>query len=296
MKITKTSVCVLLVTFLVGSASVLPPATKQIASEIPGDAATVAPAVAPPFDADAELEIVKENDNRDYEEKYPFKIKLLETGAGFHGDEVDAKSGETWLGLFNENGSHVLRRTKIKIRRVHDPVVDGYEEKSAKRKTGKDVAVNDKANPLFLLKNAEKLAEGETTTLFRGATDEEIVEYSDERASLKNGFFHGYEIGGKNYTLRVKEAKTERGERILALILEGDDRRRRQILHTMNVANNDSLGALFWTGDLDRDEQPDFYMELYIHDNVINKNLFLSAPAEKDKLVKKVAYLWTTGC
>jgi hypothetical protein len=78
------------------------------------------------------------------------------------------------------------------------------------------------------------------------------------------------------------------------LFLEGGGRR--QILHTMNVANSDSLGALYWVGDLDRDEQPDFYMELYVHDNVSNKNLFLSAPAGKNELVKKVAYFWTTGC
>jgi hypothetical protein len=294
MKLTKTSVCVLLVTFLVGYASVSPPATKQIAREMPGDVSTVAPAAAPPFYVDGEPETVKENDNRDFDEKYPFKIKLLETGEGFHGDEVEAKSGETWLGLFDENGRHVLRRTKIKISRVHDPVVDGYEEKSAKRKTGKTVAVNDKANPLFLLKNAGNLRAGEIRTLFRGVTDEETVEYSDEMTSLKNGFFHEYEIGGVKYTLRVKEAKTVDGERVLALFLEGGGRR--QILHTMNVANSDSLGALYWVGDLDRDEQPDFYMELYVHDNVSNKNLFLSAPAGKNELVKKVAYFWTTGC
>ncbi|HLM01689.1 MAG TPA: hypothetical protein VK400_11590 [Pyrinomonadaceae bacterium] len=295
MKITKTSIGVLFVTFLIGHASVPPLATKQIVPEqIPGHVSTVSTAIEKPFSVDGELETVEENDNHDYGGNYPFKIKLLETGDGFHGDEVPAKDGETWLGLFNENGRHFLRPTKVKIRRVYDPIVDD-EEKHPKRKTGKSVEVNDKANPVFLLKNSEKLRAGEVATLFRGVTFEEIVEYSDEMTSLKKGFFHEYEIGGKKYTLRVKEAKTEEGERVLALMLEGEGKR--QILHTTNVNEySEELGALFWVGDLDRDGKPDFYMELYVHENVSHKNLFFSAPAAKDKLVKKVAYFWTTGC
>src|SRR5262245_10920857 len=38
------------------------------------------------------------------EDPTKFTIKLQETGEGFHGDEVNAKNNETWLGLFNKNG------------------------------------------------------------------------------------------------------------------------------------------------------------------------------------------------
>ncbi|HEX8735867.1 MAG TPA: hypothetical protein VF721_11115 [Pyrinomonadaceae bacterium] len=294
MKITKTSASVLLIAFLIGYASVPTPQTKQIVAETPSDVSTDSPA-APPFCIKGEPETVEENNNWDYEENYPFKIKLLETGEVFHGDEVAAEDGETWLGLFKaENGKHFLRPTKIKIRRVHDQIVND-EKKYPKRKTGKSVGTDDKTAPLFLLKNAENLRAGEITTLFRGVTVEEIVEYSDEMTKLKKGFFHEYEIGGKKYTLQVKEAKTGDGKKILALILEGAGRR--QILHTVNQAEySEELGALFWVGDLDRDRKPDFYMELYINDNMDYKNLFLSAPASKGKLVKKSAYFWTTGC
>jgi hypothetical protein len=71
---------------------------------------------------------------------------------------------------------------------------------------------------------------------------------------------------------------------------------KRKILHTVIESNYAELGNLYWVGDLDRDGKPDFFLELYEHDNVDNKVLFLSSEAEKGNFVKKVAYFWTTGC
>ncbi len=78
------------------------------------------------------------------------------------------------------------------------------------------------------------------------------------------------------------------------MILESDEIR--QILHTINAEYTDSLGTLHWTGDLDRDGKPDFYFDLFEHENVENRILFISSEAEKGKLVKLVAQFWTTGC
>jgi hypothetical protein len=101
-------------------------------------------------------------------------------------------------------------------------------------------------------------------------------------------------INGNEYKLQVVEAKNEKDEKILALILESEATK--QILHTLNADYNSDLGNLYWVGDLDRDGKPDFYMDLYVHYNAGNKVLFLSSQAERGKLVKKVAYFWTTGC
>lgn len=298
MKITKITVSVFFLAFLIGYVSV--PQTKRISLKTQVDVPKSLP--IQPIETKPALETIEEIDNRpDDENKYPFKIKLLETGEGFHGDEVKAKSGEIWLGLFSENGKHYLKFTKIQIRRVHDAVVDGYEEKYAKQKTGKTVSVKSRNKPIFLLKDANVLGEGEVATLFRGITWNEVLENEDSSpppdetyTSLTKDFTQEYEIGGKEYKLYVIEAKNKESERILALILESHGVK--QVLHTMNVNYDSGLGTLYWVGDLDRDEKPDFYFDLYAHENVENRVLFLSSKAGKGKLVKTAAYFWTTGC
>jgi hypothetical protein len=306
MKITKITTCVFFLAVFIGYVSV--PRPKQVLSETFVDNPKPLPlqqvetkdasGAIEEVDNRTNLEIIEEIDNWIDEDKYPHRIKLLETGDGFHGDEVKAKSGETWLGLFSKNGKSVLRSTKIKIRRVYDDIAD-YPNK--RKKTGKSVSVHDAERPLFLLKNAETLTQGEVSTLFRGITwreiseDENLEGAPDEYLTgLVKGFAQKYKIGGKEFKLSVIEAKNENHERILALISE--HKGNRQILHTMNIAHNSDLGTLYWVGDLDRDGKPDFYADLFVHYNVGNKTLFLSSKAGKGKIAKKAAYFWTTGC
>jgi hypothetical protein len=296
MKITKTFVSVFFITFLIGYVSVLPTYRVSAPEEITNVITNQIP--SPPITTKMELEIIEDVGNWFEDGKYQHKIKLLETGEGFHGDEVDAVNGETWLGLFKENDKYFLRSTQINIRRVHDEIVD---DDNKRKKTGKDVSVKGKNKPIFLLKNANNLRVSEITTLFQGVTWKEFLEDKQTDLSteevmtvLNKGFNQKYEIGGKNYDLKVIEAKNKDNEKILALTLESGGKR--QILHTMNVEYNSSLGILHWAGDLDRDSKPDFFLELYVHDNVDNKVLFLSSQAQKDKLVKKVADFLTTGC
>ena len=194
MKITKTFVGVFLLTFLIGYVSVLPTKKQETKLSELSDSIKVSEVVsegipAPQIEKIAELEIITEINAWIDEENYPFKIKLLETGEGYHSDEVEAKSGEMWLGLFKENNEHYLRSTKLKIRNNGD----------------KDVIVNDKSQPVFLLKNADKLRSGKITTLFQGLNWDDIVNNSQESdlspdellTTLKKDFAQKYELGGK---------------------------------------------------------------------------------------------------
>ncbi len=104
MKITKTFVSIFLATFLVGYASVL--TNKQETKLFELSETNSKKISASQVEKIAELEMVEEINGRNDEEKYPFKIKLLVTGSSFHGDEVKAKSGEIWLGLFKENDEY----------------------------------------------------------------------------------------------------------------------------------------------------------------------------------------------
>lgn len=302
MKITKTFVSIFLVAFLIGYGSVLTKKQETKLFEL-SDSTELSETIskkisAPQVEKIVELETVEEIDGRIDEEKYPFKIKLLVTGSSFHGDEVKAKSGEIWLGLFKEKEGYYLRPTQLKVRRIYDEIVDDEDKRA---KTGKEVIVDGKNQPIYLLKNANTIREGKITTLFQGLSWKDVyddkesdIAPDDMLTTLKKNFSQKFEIKGKKYELKTIEAKNKKDERIGALILESDGVR--QILHTANVDDYFDLGHLYWVGDLDRDGKPDFYFDLFEHYNVMNRVLFLSSQAEKGKLIKKVAYFWTTGC
>lgn len=249
--------------------------------------------IAPP--ALQEQEVFPEDE--DFETLYSrrFRIKLLETGEGFHGDEVNARSGENWLGLFNENGKYSLRSTKITVRRVFDDILD--HEKTGKL-TGKSVFAG-KSEPVFLLKGAKGLSEGPVTTLFRllpyeERQDEDSVSIYEDSASIRPGYIKDFTIGQTTYTLTARSGRTPSGQATMALLLESGGIS--QVINTVPDFEGNYLGSLEWAGDLDRDGKLDLYINLYIHDNVGYRNLFLSSPAKKGKLVEKIAFFWTTGC
>ena len=238
-------------------------------------------------------EIIEENTDWKDRDETKFKIKLLETGDGFHGDDIDAKSGENWLGLFEDKGVFYLQYTKLKIRRVHDPIVDGFDEEEATQKTGKSVEVDKKAKPVFLLKNAAMLKEGEVKSLYH--YDENAESSIGEDVSIRKGFVKEFKIGNVVYKVIAKKGKNKGGEDILALVIESEGIS--QTIHSIKfLEESDYLGSLEMAGDLDSDGKLDFYFDLYFHDNVEYRNLFLSSKAKKGKLVEKVAVFSTTGC
>jgi hypothetical protein len=57
------------------------------------------------------------------QKKPPRVAKLIEAGE-FHGDEVGARSGEQWLGLYLLEGRSYLVPSTVTVEAVHDPVAD----------------------------------------------------------------------------------------------------------------------------------------------------------------------------
>jgi hypothetical protein len=238
-----------------------------------------------------EIIVVKADDFDDTRE---FVAKLLEPGEGFHGDEIMGKTGEVWLGLFEENNKYFLRPTKLKISNVHDGIVDEFKW----QKTGKNVGVSGKSTPIFLLKNADYLEKGEVETFHKGLKYRDMSEYSEASpdqimTNLNVGFSQTYEVNGVRYELAVIEAVDQNLKPVFAVVLSGDGKR--QILHT-SYDQSEGLGTLYWVGDLDKDGKPDFYMDLFVHYNAGNQVLFLSSKAGENELIKQVADFWTTGC
>jgi len=217
MKITRTLISVFLLTFLIGLVSIILLRNSFVSIEIKSQTAEKIAVETPVAIKNNQNEVEKsdvifyetaknfggaellDNDYWEGVEEVKNRFEMLQTGE-FHGDEVEAKSGEKWLGLFGENNKFVLRNEKIKVQRVRDFMDD---EKS-KEKRGKSVSVKGKIKPLFLLKDADKFSEGEVETLFKGITFDEPNETENYITELKKGFVQTYTIGGENYTLWVE--------------------------------------------------------------------------------------------
>lgn len=208
------------------------------------------------------------------------KTQLIETGE-FHGDEIKAKSGERWWGLFPEKEGLTLKPTTLQVTRVYDPIMDS--ERSRKW-TGKKVSVRSRIEPVFLLKSSRKFRQGRVCTVFRS------------RKSLGNASTTPLPLADKNYELSVVSDDPNPtdylGQKSKLILRVGTSQ---QTIASLED-HNDGGWILLWAGDIDEDDQLDLYMDLSDHYNVSNKILFLSSAADKGKLVKAVAKFSITGC
>jgi hypothetical protein len=207
------------------------------------------------------------------------QLRLIETGE-FHGDEITARTGERWLGLFPTAGGFSLRPSALKVEAVHDPVVD----ESPATKTGKRVSVGGAARPVFLLKGAGRLPRGAVRTAFAG------------EKNLGNAETIPLSLGGRDYVLRVvSDDPNPAGHLVqnsrLILTSGGES----QVLFSARE-HDDAGWSLLWAGDLDGDGELDLYLDLSRHYNTSERRLFLSTPAARKSLVREVAAFSTVGC
>ena len=213
--------------------------------------------------------------------------RLLETGEVSNIEDLKAKSGETWFGLFNNNGKDFLRLTKISVNFTAD---SDFEWKK--------VSVKNKTNPLFLLKNGQNLREGEIKTLFRARKWQEIGETEEPSygETIKGGFAKKFNLGNREYTLKAERGLSEKQKPILVLLLETGNKS--QIVHFIYYMDDgDYVGNLYWVGDLDRDGRLDLFMDFYGYEKGgYSSALFLSSEAETGNLVKEIGYFMLGGC
>lgn len=242
----------------------------------------------------------------DIDEPDKFSCRLLITGSAFHAEQIKIKNGEKWLGLFKNGKTYSLKPATVKIKLVPDEILHGNSSEQKGKLTGKSIGVASGVKPVFLLKNS-RIRPGRVETFFRGVSgsnfDSEFSESEKRPTFLDKHFSQTYKLGGKVYNLKVIKAKNKRSEPILALILEGDGKR--QLLHTFWTRGEGehgeknwlgSVGTLYWVGDLDRDNKPDFYLSLFAHEIISERFILLSSKAKKGKLVKKTALFSTSGC
>lgn len=222
------------------------------------------------------------------------KILLVETGDGFHGDEVKANDGERWLGLYVTGSGSSLITSKVTVERVVDPIVDEDE----RQMTGKSVSVDHPVTPVFLVKGATMLKPGPVTTIYQGGMAEEysLIDGYDlaSRKTLR------LRLGDREYQLKVLGRKVRSSENPdveflnlqLAFVLGGQT----QILYSPGVVGETAPWSLLWAGDADGDGKLDLYVAVSWHYNITERKLFLSSQAKPGQLIKEVAAFVTSGC
>ncbi|MEO8071914.1 MAG: hypothetical protein ABI686_01585 [Acidobacteriota bacterium] len=236
------------------------------------------------YQSETDFEVFNLADFGDASDVDDYNKYFLETGEVSNGEDIKAKSGETWFGFFNESNEDVLRPTKIKISHRKENTL-----------TWTNISVKDKNEPLFLVKGLKNIKKRKVVTLFRGVTFEEADE-NKQPTYLRNGFVKDFRLGETNYTLRVKEGVNEEQQRVWVLLLE-TGKVSQIISHITYSGEEAEVGNLFWVGDLDGDNKLDFYMDFYGYEKgYYSTGLFLSSEAKKGKLVKNFDYLMFGGC
>jgi hypothetical protein len=214
------------------------------------------------------------------------KVQVLETGGVFHGDEVKARNGERWLGLYVTKSGSQLVESILTVRRAVDEIVDEVPGQM----TGKTVSVNRSTEPVFLLKGAHGLQPRSVTTIFwvTGETHYSLAEHQSVKLRL----------GKLEYQLKLVGERPSDAAGVLPpkprLLLSLG--KTTQTLRKLSHDNEDGGWELIWAGDLDGDGRLDLYANLPYHYNVSQRKLFLSSHAQPGQLVREVGEFVTTGC
>jgi len=132
------------------------------------------------------------------------------------------------------------------------------------------------------------LSAGEITTVFYGnETDSENIDRKYRRT---------FKFNKKIYTLSVEDPNEETGDFLTAkskmIVSIG---RKKQVIYEAEYCS-DCSWDLCWVGDLDRDGNLDFMLNLNNHYNSTCHTLFLSSQAKKGEIVRDTAEMCQMGC
>ncbi|MES1244805.1 MAG: hypothetical protein ABUT39_24570 [Acidobacteriota bacterium] len=199
----------------------------------------------------------------------PVGGEILVTGA-FHGEEVTARSGETWLCLMATKTGDELKTCTIDVKAAHD-VIAGDD-------SGKEVTVRGGGEPILMVRNIAGLKPGPVRTFFLGMAalrPENTLHLGSEEGELwlaeeKEGYSIAFSKGPNGFKAP-------------------------QILRA-DTYDSDGPPTLHWAGDLDRDGKLDLVIDITNHYNLSRMALFLSSLAKEGELVGLAGFFDSGGC
>lgn len=206
----------------------------------------------------------------------------------WHGDEVAAADGESWLALLPTADGFELREVTIAVERVTDAVLD-----ISPAATGKRVTVPDGGEPLVLLRDLSQLEPGPVVAA--------QVDDRDFRVDRPTRVSFGGAVSELGISCAGQDLSAETAECPLLLSDAGGSQALTEypIYHPLQEdaqIASEAYPLLLWAGDLDRDGRLDLLLDLTDHYNVSAPTLLLSGAAAAGQLVRPVAVFRTTGC
>jgi hypothetical protein len=214
----------------------------------------------------------------------------LQWPGDFHGEETRARDGETWLALRQEGSRAWLEATTVRVEAVHDPVLDGEDERSGRRVSTPAFA----SEPLVLLQGEGLLA---GTVLTVPEVPASIAQQGVRRIEAR--------------ALPALELALECGEPPAGpeirfdCSLEIRDARVSQVLHVFSASHDpagnlmlgdDGGATVHFAGDIDRDGRIDLILDVRDHYNVQRTQLWLSGDAAAGNLLRLATTTEITGC
>jgi hypothetical protein len=228
--------------------------------------------------------------------------QILQVGS-FHGDEVWARSGESWLGLFKSDDGWELRDTIVYVERVYDAIADS----KATQASGKLVSIDETDPPLFFVRGVAGLKEGRVETV---ASASEMYVGNNCGVAFYPGMSRRFSLGKRFYTVQasgqgeltkaVGEAQYQRmllkNYRIQVSVREGRLVDRGELFVSEFIDDDAGAPGILWAGDLDRDGALDLLLSTSTHYNVSAMTLYLSSFSGSGLLPAKVAHFSSAGC
>ncbi len=228
-------------------------------------------------------------DEIDYPESSDDLIDIFQIGNVYRESDVIAKTGESWLTLFEHNGSYSFKPARAKVRHLKTASYAGDEL---------DVRLTfDKPGvPMLAVRNLKTLRPGKVTTLYSRPSSEEIDRRNLPIGAMEDGYKQDFDLNETWYTLRVSKGVAKDGTKLGLLVLENETER--QVIYSTEYFSGEKIiiGYLFWVGDLDNDGKLDIYLDTYNEKGGSGANLYVSSEAEQGKLVKLVAMFGVPGC
>jgi hypothetical protein len=211
--------------------------------------------------------------------------QLALPGESFHGDEVPARNGESWLALVVADGKARLQSTKLEVTAVNDPVLDGPDDK-----TGRSV-VAPGLDPRVFLRGIAALKPGEVAVAIADTTSLDPAKPLELRMGEK--------------TLRLVSTCVDAGaeQGVECKVALGDGSTSQPMFTTYGtrlddgtLAFGDAEPKVLFAGDLDGDGRVDLLIDTTDHYNLSRPTLFLSSAAKQGQHVAEVAQQNITGC
>jgi hypothetical protein len=218
------------------------------------------------------------------------KIKIHRTGQ-YHKDEVwKGLENKKWIGLFYGGKGYYLSNTMVNLSYYADEI---YSDDRT-HISGRELSVDNKDENILLI-NGINLKEGILDTCeitkniilpnesisinFKGITYTLYATGTKVTDTKDTSFFYV-----KNYKLFIQ--KSQNNQTYLQLLTEFKE----------NENSDDYMPNLLFMGDIDRDGKLDLILDTSHHYNLEEPTLYLSSEANKNEILKNVAYFSSTGC